>query len=64
MRAAGERDAFPAGDLGLRHALGRDASGIAAEAWRPYRAYAAMYLWCGAGDADAGSAPAHSRQLA
>ena len=30
MRAAGERDAFPAGDLGLRQALGGDAQAVAA----------------------------------
>jgi AraC family transcriptional regulator of adaptative response / DNA-3-methyladenine glycosylase II len=38
----GEPDAFPAGDLYLRHVGGE------AEAWRPWRAYAAMYLWKGA----------------
>jgi len=35
----GEPDAFPAGDLYLR-AVAREA-----EAWRPWRAYAAMYFW-------------------
>lgn len=52
MRALGQRDALPAGDLGLRKALARngrrptEAQVVrAAEAWRPYRAYAAMYLW-------------------
>lgn len=51
LRALGEPDAFPAGDLGLRKALGhgspaseRDVA-AAAEAWRPWRGYAAMYLW-------------------
>lgn len=54
MRALGEPDAFPQGDLGLRRALsnGRliSASALAerAERWRPWRAYAAMVLW-GAG---------------
>jgi 3-methyladenine DNA glycosylase/8-oxoguanine DNA glycosylase len=48
MRALGEPDAFPSGDLGLLRAA---ALGSArelerrAEAWRPWRAYAAMYLW-------------------
>jgi AraC family transcriptional regulator of adaptative response / DNA-3-methyladenine glycosylase II len=48
MRALGEPDAFPSADLGLLRAL---ALGTAreleqrAEAWRPWRAYAAMYLW-------------------
>lgn len=35
----GEPDAFPAGDLYLRPIA------HAAEAWRPWRAYAAMYFW-------------------
>ena len=48
MRALGWPNAFPAGDLGLLKAWGetsaqrlRDAS----DAWRPWRAYAAIYLW-------------------
>lgn len=54
MRAAGHLDAFPAGDLGLRRSAGRlldrDTIGALeleqiAEAWRPYRALAAMQLW-------------------
>jgi AraC family transcriptional regulator, regulatory protein of adaptative response / DNA-3-methyladenine glycosylase II len=51
MRACGEPDAFPAGDLGLRRAAGNGRPLSArelsrrAEAWRPWRAYAAMYLW-------------------
>ncbi|WP_437501193.1 AlkA N-terminal domain-containing protein [Sorangium sp. So ce1099] len=48
MRALREPDAFPATDLGLRRALGgiSGASLLAmAEAWRPWRAYAAMLLW-------------------
>jgi AraC family transcriptional regulator of adaptative response / DNA-3-methyladenine glycosylase II len=43
-----ESDAFPAGDLWLRRAFadGSERQLVArAEAWRPYRAYAAMYLW-------------------
>lgn len=52
MRAFGEPDAFPYYDLGLRRAVSD--SGIAvnpaellrtSEAWRPWRAYAAMHLW-------------------
>lgn len=46
MRACGERDAFPASDLGLRRALGDDAADRA-EAWRPWRAYGAMQIWLG-----------------
>jgi AraC family transcriptional regulator of adaptative response / DNA-3-methyladenine glycosylase II len=47
MRALREPDAFPAGDLGLRRALGVAAGELArrSEAWRPWRAYAAMLLW-------------------
>jgi AraC family transcriptional regulator of adaptative response / DNA-3-methyladenine glycosylase II len=48
MRALRDADAFPTGDLALCNALGgvrpKDAD-RAAEAWRPYRAYAALYLW-------------------
>jgi AraC family transcriptional regulator of adaptative response / DNA-3-methyladenine glycosylase II len=48
MRALGAPDAFPGGDLGVLRALGvktaREAE-ARAEAWRPWRAYAAMHLW-------------------
>src|SRR5262245_47525213 len=52
MRALGETDAFPADDLWLRRALS-NGNGLlstaqmteTAEAWRPWRAYAAMHLW-------------------
>ncbi len=48
MRAFNEPDAFPASDLGLLRAAGltnpRELA-AKAEAWRPWRAYAAMYLW-------------------
>ncbi len=54
MRGLGEPDAFPHGDLGLRVALGNSAGPVsaarlaaAAEAWRPWRAYAALLLWQG-----------------
>jgi AraC family transcriptional regulator of adaptative response / DNA-3-methyladenine glycosylase II len=48
MRALRDPDAFPAGDLGLRRALGGiDARALEkrAERYRPFRAYAAMLLW-------------------
>jgi AraC family transcriptional regulator of adaptative response / DNA-3-methyladenine glycosylase II len=52
MRACGETDAFPAGDLVLRRAYGgarSEAALLAAsEAWRPWRAYAALQLWAAA----------------
>jgi AraC family transcriptional regulator of adaptative response / DNA-3-methyladenine glycosylase II len=51
MRALGDPDAFPASDLGLlRGASMTNERELAqrAENWRPWRAYAAMYLWQGA----------------
>jgi AraC family transcriptional regulator, regulatory protein of adaptative response / DNA-3-methyladenine glycosylase II len=48
MRALGEPDAFPAGDRGLLRALNlRSTRELErrSESWRPWRAYAAMYLW-------------------
>lgn len=50
MRAAGEPDAFPAGDLGLRKAAPGIDLDARAEAWRPWRAYAALHLWASLGD--------------
>jgi AraC family transcriptional regulator, regulatory protein of adaptative response / DNA-3-methyladenine glycosylase II len=44
MRAFHNPDAFPATDLGLLRAAGEDVA-RQAEAWRPWRAYAAMHLW-------------------
>ncbi len=52
MRALGQPDAFPASDLGLLRAASRNGAALTpaalaerAEAWRPWRAYAALYLW-------------------
>ena len=53
MRAFGEPDAFPAGDIGLLRAMvGPDGTRPTpaallehANAWRPWRAYAAQHLW-------------------
>ena len=50
MRALGDPDAFPHSDLGLLNALKieKPAALLArAEAWRPWRAYAALHLWHG-----------------
>jgi AraC family transcriptional regulator of adaptative response / DNA-3-methyladenine glycosylase II len=57
MRALGEPDAFPSGDLGLLRALALGSPRELerrAEAWRPWRAYAAMYLWSVAQEREAG----------
>jgi AraC family transcriptional regulator of adaptative response / DNA-3-methyladenine glycosylase II len=43
MRALGDPDAFPLGDLGLRRAF--DGAPVEPECWRPWRAYATQYLW-------------------
>jgi AraC family transcriptional regulator of adaptative response / DNA-3-methyladenine glycosylase II len=52
MRALGDPDAFPAGDLGLRRGAGALGLGgppaaltARARAWSPWRAYAVQYLW-------------------
>jgi len=48
MRALRGPDAFPAGDLGLKKAFGSPSAKAlerVAEGWRPWRAYAAMFLW-------------------
>jgi AraC family transcriptional regulator of adaptative response / DNA-3-methyladenine glycosylase II len=53
MRALGWPDAFPAGDLGLRKALGGVSTSECAarsEPWRPWRAYAAAHLWTGSSE--------------
>jgi AraC family transcriptional regulator of adaptative response / DNA-3-methyladenine glycosylase II len=45
MRGYQWPDAFPASDLGIRHALPGIDPTARAESWRPWRAYAAIYLW-------------------
>jgi AraC family transcriptional regulator of adaptative response / DNA-3-methyladenine glycosylase II len=52
LRALRDPDAFPASDLGLLKALANGSERPSpaqltdrAEAWRPYRAYAALHLW-------------------
>jgi AraC family transcriptional regulator of adaptative response / DNA-3-methyladenine glycosylase II len=53
MRAFGEPDAFPSGDLILRQQAGcgtARALDARSAAWRPWRAYAVMLLWLAAGD--------------
>ncbi|MGH7032498.1 MAG: DNA-3-methyladenine glycosylase 2 family protein [Stellaceae bacterium] len=56
LRQMREPDAFPAADIGLLRALARREAGEPsssdllgrAEAWRPWRAYAAQHLWASA----------------
>ena len=50
MRALGEPDGFPAGDLGLEQAAPGIDLRARAEAWRPWRSYAAVHLWAGLND--------------
>ncbi len=55
MRAYGEPDAFPSGDLVVQQVLGRERKEKTrvsaaeaeqrAEPWRPFRAYATLHLW-------------------
>jgi 3-methyladenine DNA glycosylase/8-oxoguanine DNA glycosylase len=50
MRGLGDPDAFPASDLGLLRASNANTARELmnrAEAWRPWRAYAALHLWTG-----------------
>jgi AraC family transcriptional regulator of adaptative response / DNA-3-methyladenine glycosylase II len=63
MRALRDPDAFPTADAGVRRSLerlGRDgrppAAQRAAEAWRPYRAYATQHLWGSRAETPAASA--------
>jgi AraC family transcriptional regulator, regulatory protein of adaptative response / DNA-3-methyladenine glycosylase II len=53
MRALRDPDAFPAGDLWLRRAGVTESR---AEAWRPWRAYAALQLWAAPEASDAAAA--------
>ncbi len=68
MRGLGEPDAFPESDLGLLRAFERAGLGsrpadlaARAEAWRPWRAYAALHLW--AGDCDAAASAAKKKDM-
>ncbi len=58
LRAAADPDAFPGTDLGLRRAMARLGCEPGHDRrWRPWRAYAAMYLWTGPGGAQAAAQP-------
>ena len=48
LRALGWPDAWPSGDVALRHTLGDPPAAEVdrlAEAWRPWRSYATLHLW-------------------
>jgi AraC family transcriptional regulator, regulatory protein of adaptative response / DNA-3-methyladenine glycosylase II len=69
LRALGEPDAFPSGDLVLRRMAGNGEPRASralqerAEAWRPWRGYAVMHLWRAASDALAPRRPAVSKTV-
>ena len=53
LRSLGEPDALPAADLVLKHLAASASLPLTAraltkraEAWRPWRSYAVMHLWC------------------
>jgi AraC family transcriptional regulator, regulatory protein of adaptative response / DNA-3-methyladenine glycosylase II len=66
MRAAGDPDAFPGSDLGLRRAMTRlGCEPGHAGRWRPWRAYAALHLWASLAEPAAPAGPAaHSNPAA
>jgi AraC family transcriptional regulator of adaptative response / DNA-3-methyladenine glycosylase II len=68
MRALREPDAFPASDLGLLKAIQPENGKLTpaqlekrAESWRPWRAYAALYLWLAALSTHISSDPVKER---
>ena len=59
LRALGEPDAFLSADLVVRRMAAADGAALTmreldrrAAAWRPWRGYAVMHLWCAAADRD------------
>lgn len=67
MRALGDPDALPASDLGLlRNASLRHERDLEqrAEAWRPWRAYAAMHFWQGTEEEEERSSSGRPARLA
>ena len=67
MRALGDPDAYPLGDVGLRRALERrghpNGTGEErlSEAWRPWRSYAVIHLWRSLADPALTQPGAHDR---
>lgn len=71
LRALGEPDAFMAADLILRRMAAAGGTSLSAkelerraEAWRPWRGYAVMHLWCAAADGPVQVRPRKSRATA
>jgi AraC family transcriptional regulator of adaptative response / DNA-3-methyladenine glycosylase II len=72
MRELREPDAFPAADIGLMRALADEAGRrpspaellARAEAWRPWRAYAALHLWSSETPANQTKEQDHDRDAA
>lgn len=63
LRALDDPDAFPSADLALRRMAAAGGAPLTpralearAEAWRPWRGYAAVHLWCGSSSKPAGLA--------
>jgi AraC family transcriptional regulator, regulatory protein of adaptative response / DNA-3-methyladenine glycosylase II len=63
LRALGEPDAFLSADLIVRRMAAGGGAALTlkelerrADAWRPWRGYAVMHLWCAAGDLKRGDA--------
>jgi AraC family transcriptional regulator of adaptative response / DNA-3-methyladenine glycosylase II len=68
MRALGDPDAYPSGDVALRRALercgwrgGRGEEERLAERWRPWRSYAVVHLWRSLADPSLAQPGAHDR---
>ncbi|WP_407344816.1 DNA-3-methyladenine glycosylase 2 family protein [Pengzhenrongella phosphoraccumulans] len=75
LRALGDPDVFPAGDLVLRKALAGLPGGVGqavdvatatarAAGWRPWRGYAAQHLWSAWAGRAPGGAPSENREQA
>ena len=65
LRGLGDPDAFPAGDLGVRHGLARlGLTEADSTRWRPWRAYAVQYLWASDADHEINRLPKSNKETA
>ncbi|HYA51772.1 MAG TPA: AlkA N-terminal domain-containing protein, partial [Streptosporangiaceae bacterium] len=63
LMRAGDPDAFPGTDLGLRRAMERlGLEPMRADRWRPWRAYAALHLWAALAEPTAPARPVATGQ--